>query len=544
MKRSVTRLLPVLRLSIFFVLLLISHDQGTFAQHPEGELFKRDVAVEEGEFWWFGITSQGDMMPLKDGFSQSIVDNNFGNQIQPLVISNQGRVIWSDSGFRLTLTGGVLKLTHGEAPINLYDGGETLKDAFKYASRNFFPPTGAMPDPLLFTAPQYNTWIELQYDQNQEDILKYAHAILDNGMPPGVLMIDDNWQEDYGKWDFHPGRFPDPKAMINELHGMGFKVMLWICPFVSQDCDVYRAAQKDRIFLQPPSDVDSKNSQPVSWWNGVSAVLDLSNPKAGAWFEQELDRLQNDYGVDGFKFDAGDTAFYKIGQPFDSKIGPNEQAFLFAKIGLDYPLNEYRACYKMGGQPLAQRLRDKGHSWDDLQRLVPQMINMGLMGYSFSCPDMIGGGDFTSFLPGAVMDQELIVRSAQVHALMPMMQFSVAPWRVLSDDELQAVKTCVQIRAKFSNYILATAVDSAKTGQPILRSLEYEFPNQGYETMVDQFMIGDRLLVAPVTRKGQTSVSIKLPPGSWKGSDGRLYKGGQAVDFVAGLDVLPYFERQ
>lgn len=39
-------------------------------------------------------------------------------------------------------------------------------------------------------------------------------------------MIDDNWQEDYGKWDFHPGRFPNPKAMIDSLHQMGFKVML------------------------------------------------------------------------------------------------------------------------------------------------------------------------------------------------------------------------------------------------------------------------------------------------------------------------------
>src|SRR5437016_356489 len=43
--------------------------------------------------------------------------------------------------------------------------------------------------------------------------LSHAH-----GLPPGVLMIDDNWQEDYGKWTFHPGRFTDPKAMVNELH--------------------------------------------------------------------------------------------------------------------------------------------------------------------------------------------------------------------------------------------------------------------------------------------------------------------------------------
>ena len=85
-----------------------------------------------------------------------------------------------------------------------------------------------IPDELLFTHPQYNTWIELMYDQNEEDILEYARAIIDNGYPPGVLMIDDNWQENYGIWKFSPRRFKDPKGMMDELHAMGFKVMLWV----------------------------------------------------------------------------------------------------------------------------------------------------------------------------------------------------------------------------------------------------------------------------------------------------------------------------
>src|SRR5690606_11952601 len=101
------------------------------------------------------------------------------------------------------------------------------------ASQQFFPPTGTLPDEALFIQPQYNTWIELLYDQNQEDILKYAKAIIDNGFPPGVIMIDDNWQQAYGVWEFRKERFDDPKAMIDELHSMGFKVMMWVCPFVS-----------------------------------------------------------------------------------------------------------------------------------------------------------------------------------------------------------------------------------------------------------------------------------------------------------------------
>ncbi len=111
--------------------------------------------------------------------------------------------------------------------------GKTLKDAYMDASQLFFPPSGRWPDSLLVKAPQYNLWIELMYNPNQKDVLNYAKQVLANGMPAGVLMIDDNWSNYYGHFDFDREKFPDAKALTDELHGMGFKVMLWICPFIS-----------------------------------------------------------------------------------------------------------------------------------------------------------------------------------------------------------------------------------------------------------------------------------------------------------------------
>lgn len=96
--------------------------------------------------------------------------------------------------------------------------------------------------------------------------------------------------------------------------------------------------------------------------------------------------------------------------------------------------------WKMGGQPLVQRLRDKDHTFEDLQLLISNMLSTGLMGYYFSCPDMIGGSQFTAFFNQDRLDQELIARSAQCHALMSMMQFSVAAWRVLDATHYKAVK--------------------------------------------------------------------------------------------------------
>jgi alpha-glucosidase len=198
--------------------------------------------------------------------------------------------------------------------------------------------------------------------------------------------------------------------------------------------------------------------------------------------------------------------------------------------------------WKMGGQPLAQRLHDKEHGFEALQLLIPNMLVEGLMGYYFSCPDMIGGGEVSSFLNADKLDQESIVRSAQCHALMPMMQFSVAPWRVLDKEHLEAVKIAVAIREKFKGYILELAEHAAKTGEPIMKTMEFDYPNQGYATIVDQFLLGD-ILVAPVLIKGAVKRSVVLPEGKWKSFDGQIFKGPKTIEVKVQLNDLPYFEK-
>jgi len=496
---------------------------------------------------WVGMINDGYLMPLSAEYGVNFFGENRSNQSQPLILTNKGQFAWSESPYRAYFKNNEITINDRYDQVITGKQGNTLAEVQRYVREKYFPASGKMPDTLLFARPQYNTWIELTYNQNQEDVLKYAQGILDNGFPPGVLMIDDTWQEDYGLWKFHPGRFPNPKEMIEKLHTMGFKVMLWICPFVSADqATIYNALRKSKALLlgktNHPSNWD-KEYKPVmvEWWNGQSAVLDLSNPVAVDWFNQQLDGLVRDFGVDGFKFDAGDMRFYPTWSTSKGNVSPNEQCALFAHIGLRFPLNEYRACWKMGGQPLAQRLQDKAHNWEDLQKLIPNMILEGLCGYPFSCPDLIGGGEWTSFLDEKTLDRELVVRSAQCHALMPMMQFSVAPWRILTKDQLYAVKQAVAIRMQFTPRILQLARNAAKTGEPILKSMEYVFPNQGFGDVKDQFVLGDEIVVAPMLGKGKSQRKVSLPKGNWVADDGKEYKGGTVYDIEVPLDRIPYF---
>lgn len=502
------------------------------------------VQMGKGEYWYGLCVNQGTKFPLHEDsvYSGSFTVNLTGNQESPLLLSSQGRYIWSDSGYDLQAEKGVLTIANAQPDIQLYEGFSTLRGAFLEASRRHFPANGQIPPKNFFVKPQYNTWVELIYDQNQKDVLEYARNILKHGLPAGILMIDDNWNCYYGGWRFNAATFPDPKAMVDELHAMGFEVMLWTCPFISPDSAEFRLLRDKGCLVKDAS------GQPAikSWWNGYSAVLDLTNPQAMEWYDAQNRRLMEDYGIDGFKFDAGDASFYSPDDVTYAPVTPNQHCELWARMGLRYPYNEYRACCKAAGLPLVQRLCDKAHSWGDngVAALLPNALAQGILGYAFGCPDMIGGGSFVDFLPGAPsLDQELFVRYAQCAALMPMMQYSAAPWRVLSEENAQYCIEAGELHLKFSEYIYSYACQAAQTCEPVIRYMEYQFPGQGMEAVTSQFMVGEKLLAAPVFRKGQTTKRVKLPAGRWEYRDGTIYDGGVDVEVAAPLDTLPYFVR-
>ncbi len=506
-----------------------------------------ELKVESGERWWGGRVGDARYMPYLETsrFARNLAGNLNGNQSQPLLVSTHGRYLWSEEPFRFEFADGVLRITEARGELKNGSAGKSLREASLSAARQFFPADGGIPAELMFTHPQYNTWIELMYDQNQADVLRYARAIIEQGYPPGVLMIDDNWQSDYGRWQFDHKKFPDPKAMIAELHQLGFRVMLWVCPYVSPDSDVYRDLAKRNLLVREPLKPGAKQSEPaiIRWWNGASAALDLTHPEGLAWFRGQLDALMKDYGVDGFKFDAGEAEHYPPGLLAHNASQPHDHTRAFVELGLHYPYNEYRSTWKLAGRALAQRLKDKGHNWRDLQGLIPSILTQGIIGYAFTCPDMIGGGEFTSFLNASRIDEELVVRSAQVHALMPMMQFSAAPWRVLSPQNNAICRDMARLHVKYGSRIIELAREAAKTGEPIVRPLCWEWPGAGYEDVRDQFMLGADILVAPVVERGARSRQVLIPPGQWRADDGAVFTGPLAVEIKVPLERLPHFER-
>ena len=535
--------LPITKKTFYFIFMHLRYSflllMGLLCSSLQAQQ-RTDIPMLPNEAWWGGATALGSAMPFSSLAPFDLSNQNANNQVSGMLISDQGRFIWSDNPFIFSVNNNNIHLDSRYEKVGVKQQGKTLRDAYLSVMRQHFPPDNKLPDGLFFSNPQYNTWIELMYNQN--DILNYAHHIVDNGFPPGILMIDDNWQRYYGNFDFKEERFSNPRAMVDSLHDMGFKVMLWISPFVSADSPEYRALAKEGLLLRDATG----NPAIIQWWNGQSACFDLTNPTALDYLEKTLRKMMHDYGIDGFKFDGGDNTFYDRAdlRPFVHGARSVDQTKGWAELGCRFNFNEYRACWQMGNQPLVQRLGDKEYSWKAVQQLIPDMISAGLLGYGFACPDMIGGGSFASFLniDADKFDQELIVRSTQVHTLMPMMQFSVAPWRILSAENLEIVRNMARLHVMKSPYITLCALESARTGEPIVRNLEYEFPHHGYANVKDQFMLGHQLMVAPMTTSG-TSRTIILPPGRWRDDQGRVWRGNRVIKQQVPLSRLPYFER-
>lgn len=512
----------------------------------------RTVQMLPGEEWYGVATYFGPEMPFteKTELAIDLRVNGWANQYASLLLSSRGRVIWCDRQAGFVLSGGAISVT-ADGEILVRDAGGGLREAFRHASAAFFPPSGKCPDALFFAAPQYNTWIELTYAQNERDVLAYARSMLDHGLPPGVLMIDDTWQTAYGDWDFDRRRFTSPKEMVARLHALGFKVILWVCPWIGLDTPAYRLLTTGVDPFRADAQVvggllleaDGKEPAAVTWWNGRSALLDFTHPRGRSWFREQLDRLVADYGVDGFKLDGGALPYYARGYRAHESVPGGDQANGFAAFALQYPVCEYRHAWKLGGLPIVERLHDKSHTWKDLRTIIPSMVAAGLLGHPFVCPDMIGGGEWHSFLPGASFDPELFVRSAQVHALCGQMQFSASPWRLLSSEHQAIVKEAVALRQKYAVRFVALAAACGTSGEPMLRSMDYMFPRHGYGPIRDQFVMGDFLMVAPQVNKGAAARSVAIPPGTWRADDGTCLVGPRTVEVATPLSRLPHFER-
>lgn len=414
-------------------------------------------------------------------------------------------------------------------------------------------PVGARPPDDVFTRPIWTTWAMYKSNISQEKVLAYARAVFEHGFDAGYIEIDDKWTPTWGDLAFDTARFPDPAGMIDAIHAMGAKVSAWIPPFVNRDAACFQEGVEAGAFVprgDAPDPPDPDYPFLVGWWNSLflplAGAIDFSRPEAAAWWGARVDAVAGTTGLDGFKFDAGETQFLPNPAVLADGVLPNAYPDLYARWALAHRGVEVRAGWFAQDVPIAFRQFDKDTAWgldNGLASVLTQALAMGLIGYPFVLPDMIGGNEY-----GGKADDELFIRWVQVNALMPMIQFSVVPWRDgFGPRVLEITKYYADLRAGFAAEFLRLADHAAATQEPILRPLFFVFPEDDAAYGIgDQFMLGDRYLVAPVLELGATTRDVYLPEGTWQALDDpeETHAGPvMLADYPAPLDRLPAFER-
>ena len=410
----------------------------------------------------------------------------------------------------------------------------------------------------------------LRYE-TQDEVLRVARKCKELEIPVSVIIVDYFHWTEQGDYRFDPKCWPDPKAMADELHSMGIKLIVSMWPTINEHSENYRYMLEHNMLLRTAS-----GSNRVFDFYGPQAEIDPSNPETRRFVWSKLKENYIDKGVDGLWFDEAEPEIHP--EHFDNIImyaGRGDEVALlypyyysqlvydgFKEMGREDIVTLTRAAY-LGAQKFGALVwsGDIHSSFESLEEQIKSGLNMSMCGIPWWNTDIGGfyGGDTkTEYF------RELIVRWFQYGLFCPVMRLHGTraghDWTrgvkepTGGDNELWSfgeanlpiLKDIVDLRYRLIPYIREQMELASKKGYPVMRPMFFDFPEDGecYRTG-DQYMFGPDILFAPIYRQGQTSRSVYLPEGEWiLTKDRKEYKGGSYVDVNAGISEFIAFVRK
>ena len=155
---------------------------------------------------------------------------------------------------------------------------EDARSMQEYAASHLWRRPAGVPDTLVLTHPVWSTWAQYKADINASVVLDFGREIAARGFSASQLEIDDKWEACYGEATFDPVKFPDPAGVVGELKTLGFRVTLWVHPFINMECaDSYaEAASPPRMYLvRDPRGKSVSAGGQFGDWEGVAHMPGL-----------------------------------------------------------------------------------------------------------------------------------------------------------------------------------------------------------------------------------------------------------------------------
>lgn len=362
------------------------------------------------------------------------------------------------------------------------------------------------------------------------------------------------------------GAWPDPGAMIDELHNRGIKVVLWQIPLQKSEFDTGQVAADADAMVRDGHAVLEADGTPYhnrGWWFPKALMPDLSVQRTRDWWTEKRRYLVEDFDVDGFKTDGGEHAWghdlrYADGRRGDegNNLFPVHYARAFGDLlrsAGKAPVTFSRAGFTGSQAHGIFWAGDEDSTWEAFR----SSITAGLT--AASCGIVYWGWDLAGF-SGPVPDAELYLRATAASTFLPIMQYHSefnhhqrplrdrTPWHVAEttgDDRVVPIfRRYAVLREQLVPYLAEQAARTIATDRPLLRPLFFdhaddpEIWNHPY-----QYLLGDDLLVNPVLEPGATTWTTYLPGGTWYDAwTGEPVAGGLVTRDVP-LEVVPVYTR-
>lgn len=507
------------------VLLLIC--ETTLAQ------YNTKIDILKGEKWW-GVFVGGDqLMPLEEPFPQTDLSVWTRSNAVPFLVSSRGRYIWSKTPFKIEFTGDTFLIDSPMEEVEAITGGKTLREAYLVCCHKNFARDendDKTPAPEFFTAPVYDLRAIMPFGISADEIRNYIQTILTAGYPAGTLIIPSGWQSTIGSFTPDLSLYGNFDSLVEDIHARGFRIMLTVTPFVSGDGPIYRAYRNSNAFVK----LSDGRTAMAEWAGGYSAFYDITRDNVFSMLHDHLVALHDSLNVDGYLFDSKDALPYAR----FAYAGAAEFLKKWSELGLGFPLCEYTICSSKGFVPYLHDLQiNRGLDWSFLKQAVSNIMTANLLGYPYSTVSIDPRMPADSLLANPT----LLLRYFQLSIALPVTVINFAPWAANDPAIAAQCKTAFAQREKIGVYYNQLIQESIRTGEPIVRHMEYEFPRNGFTDCNDQFMIGSKYLVAPLL-EASNSRTVRFPRGIWISPKGERIKGPVVKPFTSEQGEILIFE--
>lgn len=477
------------------------------------------------------------------------------NITMPLVVSSNGYSILFDdcAAAEMIMSDPIRYITESPAPVSYYfiNGAGTLAGAVEATTaltgRQDLPPVWA----LGYITSKYGYHTEAE-TRGVVDTLKRR------GYPLDGIVLDLYWygkEQDMGRLAWDPEQWPNHKGMLADLRDRGVETVIISQPYVLRNgrgIDNFNRLQADGLLLK-----DSVgNPLPVTIWVGEGGMFDVSNPATREWLKNRYREL-TDEGVGGWWGDLGEPEVHPEGglhanglttRQYHNRYGNDWSSIIDELFTESYPDRRLMTLMR-GGTTGLQRHNvfpwstDVSRSWGGLQPQITIMLGAGMSGLGYMSHD-VGG---FAVDPANPVDPELYTRWLELGTFSPVLrthaQQFAEPYHYPAEEPV--LKQYIKERYRWLPYNYTLAWQNASKGEPLVRPMNYHTGDARLDSVDDQYMWGDNLLVAPVVNAGQRSREVVLPRGSvwfdYNNTGAAPLEGGQTVTVDAPLEVLPRF---